>query len=155
MANRKQLALQRALKKVNSRFGPQLVEVEAARWPVNHPPKLIRILRSRDYLVQVYGENDGILRLSIVRAAVNLEGRWADGIPWETLQALKDEAGYAANDAVEIFPCQADIVNVSNMRHLWVLPDTLSFGWRNSDGAAARYQAMQEEVTREAAILDD
>lgn len=35
--------------------------------------------------------------------------------------------------AVEIYPAERDIVNVANMRHLWVLPERLPFGWRRDE----------------------
>ena len=35
---------------------------------------------------------------------------------------------------MEVYPRTADLVNVANMRHLWVLPELLPFAWRK--GAA-------------------
>lgn len=45
------------------------------------------------------------------------------------LQHLRTEAGYADRCAVEIYPPDQDIVNVANMRHLWIveMPD---FAWK-------------------------
>ena len=31
--------------------------------------------------------------------------------------------------AVEVFPADDQVVNVANMRHLWVLPEPLPFAW--------------------------
>ncbi|WP_441316779.1 DUF7694 domain-containing protein [Halomonas sp. hl-4] len=31
---------------------------------------------------------------------------------------------------MEVYPDDANIVNVSNMRHLWVLPEQPAFMWR-------------------------
>jgi hypothetical protein len=50
------------------------------------------------------------------------------------LQTVKDELGYAERDAVEVFPAQGDLVNVANMRHIWVLPYRLPFIWRSLSG---------------------
>ena len=71
------------------------------------------------------------MRLSINRTTLDGD-RWQEGLEWETLQALKNELGYAAHDAVEVFPAAADVVNVANMRHLWVLSEPLPFAWRKT-----------------------
>jgi len=33
-------------------------------------------------------------------------------------------------DAIEIFPADMDVVNVANMRHLWVMAEPVEFAWR-------------------------
>lgn len=77
--------------------------------------------RSRAYAVQVYDINDEWERLSIHRCAFDSNfTRFLDGISWERLQELKAECGRGACEAVEIFPSDEDIVNVANLRHLWV-----------------------------------
>jgi hypothetical protein len=61
----------------------------------------------------------------------HLEGdRWADNITWDELQALKTQCGYGGHDAVEVYPPTRDVVNVANIRHLWVLAEKLPFAWR-------------------------
>lgn len=40
------------------------------------------------------------------------------------------DPGLADSWAVEVFPADADVVNVANMRHLWILPDAPAFAWR-------------------------
>ena len=47
------------------------------------------------------------------------------------LQEIKNTIGYKDKFAVEVYPAENDIVNVANMRHLWVLPKPLGFEWRN------------------------
>jgi hypothetical protein len=56
--------------------------------------------------------------------------RWADGITWDTLQLLKRECGHGERWAVEVYPPDTDIVNVANMRHLWLLRAPPPFGFR-------------------------
>lgn len=34
------------------------------------------------------------------------------------------------DDAGEVFPAESDVVNVANMRHLWLLREPPPFGWR-------------------------
>jgi len=48
----------------------------------------------------------------------------------EALQEIKSAVGYGDRDAVEIFPAQKDLVNVANMRHLWIVPESIPFAWR-------------------------
>lgn len=84
------------------------------------------------YLVQAYDEPGGIVRLtvnSVIRDQQNSR-HWADRIPWDDLQAIKSACGYGDRDAVEVYPRTVDLVNVANMRHLWVLPEPVAFAWR-------------------------
>ena len=65
---------------------------------------------------------------------IDRTGNWLDGISWDQLMALKRHIGYGELYAIEIFPRDTDIVNVANMRHLWILREPLSIGWfKNGD----------------------
>lgn len=136
-----------------------ILEKENAKWPeipVEIPPHeitnfqemnekqgLIRVLRSRYYLIQEYlvPMDTSITRISVCRTDIGPDGRWKDGITWEKLQELKRQAGYGSCDAIEIFPCDDDVVDVANMRHLWVFKDhKIGFIWRNK-------KVQKEELT--------
>ena len=124
-AQRRQLARDNAIQPNT------LQEIPRLQWPNPHAP-LLRVLRSRDFLVQEFAATaPAAVRLSICRTALDGD-RWQDGIAWEDLQRLKRECGYANRDAVEVFPSDADVVNVANMRHIWVLAEPVSFAWRKS-----------------------
>ena len=71
-----------------------------------------------------------IVRLSINRTLLSGE-RWEDGITWDELQSIKMQCGYGDFDAMEIYPADRDIVNVANMRHLWIMASPLKNAWRN------------------------
>lgn len=90
--------------------------------------------RSNKYLVQLFKEDSqqfpGAVRLSICRTKLNPGLGWIDGITWEELQAIKSEIGHGDDYAVEIYPPDKDVVNVANMRHLWLIPGGLDLGWR-------------------------
>jgi hypothetical protein len=116
------------LREANNDYPDYLIEVPRACWPFDSP-SLKRVWRSRHHLVHVYDEPGDIVRLSICRAEVNGQ-RWADGIPWDVLQKLKKQCGFGDRAAVEVFPPDSDVVNVANMRHLWVLPQPPAFMWR-------------------------
>ena len=88
---------------------------------------------SKKYLVQEYRDRGGVIRLSVNRVTRH-NSKWEDKITWDELQRIKREVGYGDSFAVEIYPRDADVVNVSNMRHLWVMPIPLPFGWTNDHG---------------------
>jgi len=96
--------------------------------PVHRQP--IEVWRSRQYLIQVFNERDGIERLSIQSTTHN-GSRFVDGISWDILQRLKSECGRGDKDAVEIYPAESEVVNVANIRHLWVYPGQFPLTWRN------------------------
>lgn len=94
--------------------------------PGKHP---VHVWLSRNYLVQCYEEHHGVMRLSINRTSRN-KGNWNDKITWDELQQIKRECGFGERYAIEIYPQDSEIVNVANMRHLWILPMPLPIGWR-------------------------
>lgn len=81
----------------------------------------IRIMRSREFMVQIFLENDGSHRLSFNRTMIDKYGHYIDGLTWDDLDQLKRQAGYGDKLAVEFYPPERDIVNVANMRHLFVV----------------------------------
>lgn len=118
----------------NTHWPTQLVSVPRCDWPERAPAGLLLVWRSKSFLVQIFEANaPGVLvRMSVNRTAVSTDGGWVQDVPWETLQLLKREAGYGDFDAVEVFPRDLDVVNVANMRHLWVLTERLPFAWRRA-----------------------
>ena len=122
---------ERYIAEENAKWPTTLKEWPRDQWPVSLPA-VVKVLRSRDFLVQVYpAPAPAIARLSILRAGIDNGGGWLQDIGWEAIQRLKAEAGYGEYDAVEVFPPDRDVVNVANIRHLWILePGSLSFAWR-------------------------
>lgn len=118
------------LRKVNRSLSDDFIEIPQDRWPTDADPSRFAVYRSKRFLVQAFNERDGVVRLSVCRAAVDATGNWVAHITWEELQAIKNGVGYEENDAVEIYPRAQDVVNVANMRHLWVLPEHLKYAWR-------------------------
>lgn len=120
----------RLLEKDNSKQPLALQQVPRNQWP-DHPRSPKEVWRSRDYLVQVYAEANGVERLSI--SSTSLQGeRWADGLSWDDLMMLKRQSGRGDRDALEVYPADRDIVNVANMRHLWLPAEPVAFAWRKS-----------------------
>lgn len=111
----------------------KFIGVPQSSWPASQfDPKRFAVFLSTDYLVQAFNEDDGVIRLSINKAKMGINRRWVDGVSWDELQEIKNQCGYADFDAVEVYPRENDVVNVANMRHLWILPEKLSFAWRKA-----------------------
>lgn len=119
------------LDKINALYPEHLIDVPKDKWPpIQEGPMPFRVMRSREFLVQLFSEGPGLTRLSAIRTEITSTGKWKENIRWEDLQALKGQAGYADRDAIEIYPRAVDQVNAANMRHLWVLSDLIPFAWR-------------------------
>ena len=118
------------LQRENASRPQSLVEIPKDHWPNQSPTSPTKAWRSRDFLVQQYNAPPpAIARLSVNRTQID-GVRWKAEITWDELQRIKTECGYGEIDAVEIYPSNADVVNVSNMRHLWLLPpNALPFKW--------------------------
>jgi hypothetical protein len=95
-------------------------------------PMPVEVWRSRCFLLQVYPVSPMIERLSVNRTEIDISGNWVQDVSWEELQDLKRQCGRGDLDAVEIYPADADVVNVANMRHLWVLKVPIPSAWRPS-----------------------
>jgi hypothetical protein len=125
------------MEKENAKWPAELTPVPEAAWPASPPGhhQPVGVWRSREFVAQVFQEADGVIRLSVNRTHIDpADLRWVDGITWDELQALKRQVGLGDRFAVEVYPADLDVVNVGNLRHLWVLPASLSFAWRRNDG---------------------
>jgi len=122
----------RQLARDNAKQPLVMTLVPVQLWPANRPSNVIESWRSRDFVAAVYQEADGVERISINRTEMNGADRWQDGITWDDMQRIKREIGRGNCYTIEIFPCDKDVVNVANMRHLWVLREPLNVGWFKS-----------------------
>lgn len=92
-----------------------------------HPP--IELWLCGTLCIQVYDWKHGAKRLTMHRPYRNAKGDWEDRITWDELQAAKADIGLGDRWAVEAFPPDAELVNVANMRHLFVLEEAPEWGW--------------------------
>ena len=110
---------------MNFATGRKMREVPREQWPFMPSIETVplRVWLSNDYLAVLYQQRiDGKLRLTVNRTRMN--GRsWRDGITWDELQRIKNETLGADVWCVEVYPPESELVNVSNMRHLWVLQE--------------------------------
>lgn len=101
------------------------------QWGEGREPNLFAVWRSFGFLVQCYAEDAFMVRLTVCRTCADRHGEFKAGITWDELQWIKDKVGYADHDAVEIYPRLKDIVNVGNLRHLWVYKTgEVPFRWK-------------------------
>lgn len=120
--------IRRVAAKENGKAGPVLKQVPRGEWPAA-PDRLLEVWRSSRFLAQVFAEEGGITRISVCRITQRA-GQWEQGITWDELMQVKREIGHADDEAVEVYPRDRDVVNVANMRHLWLLTEPLGFVWR-------------------------
>ena len=130
---RKQASEQRQyVKTVAGKDWRKLTPDEIARTPSRGPRPVAGFL-NRQYLVQIYDESHkfpGMVRMSVNRAKIKASGTWADKITWDELQTIKRELGFGDSWGCEVYPPEKDVVNVTNMRHLWLFAVApLRIGW--------------------------
>jgi len=134
-------AAARFVEKRNLEYPACLMRIPVETWPSNAERGRIEVWRSRDFLVQVFAEEGGICRISVNRCKIagfiGEKAQWHDDISWDDLQRIKAECGRGDQYAVEIYPAQQDVVNVANMRHLWVLKEPPVFAWRKESKHAS------------------
>lgn len=106
-------------------------EVPSKDWPTMNNEKLKRVFVNKIFMVQEYHE-DNHIRLT-VNSIKRRGNNWKDGITWEQLQEIKSAVGYGNKCALEVYPEDNNIVNVSNMRHLFILPERPTFAWIKGD----------------------
>ncbi|HYX39940.1 MAG TPA: hypothetical protein VE954_43140 [Oligoflexus sp.] len=75
---------------------------------------------SRSYLVQIFHLNSQWECIAIIRNAFDGHfTRYLDGITWDKIQELKAQCGRGEFEAMELFPADADVQDVSH-RYIWV-----------------------------------
>jgi hypothetical protein len=129
----------REMKRQNLLFPAHLVAVPRDLWPdmSKAPGKsgsvVLSCFRSRAFVVAIWLEPNGFTRMSVNRTEWDeRKQRFRDDISWDDLQRLKAEAGFADMSAVEVYPPDEHVVNVANMRHLFILPHPPACMWRRS-----------------------
>lgn len=124
----------RQLQRDNQAWPITLREIPREAWPdaMQAAANLQRVWRSHDFLVQQFeAPEPATCRLSVCRTQ-QLGATWVGDISWDELQDLKTQAGFGFSFAVEVYPSALDVVNVANMRHLWILAEAPAFAWRRN-----------------------
>lgn len=120
--------------------------VPETQWPAQPPGQNhvhpLMVWRDADFLAILYPVpgSQVMKRLTVVRAAgASMDGRgrvvYRDGITWDDLQRVKRDCGFGDVWAVEVYPDDSELVNVANMRHLWLMAEAPAFAWRKTAAA--------------------
>lgn len=142
----------RQMRRDNLAWPVDLARVPSETWPAVavDGARRIDVWRSRAFLVQLFDEAGGLVRMSVNRTEWDeRQNRFREDITWDDLQRLKGEAGFADRVAIEVFPPDSLLVNVANMRHLWLLPEaaiTLPFVWGGRKHLSESRQLVSAEA---------
>ena len=82
-----------------------------------------RVFKSDRFLVQIRRHNYAVL-LCVCKCKFKKFGQgieYADGITWDELQEIKNQCGYENSWLCEYYPPKDKLINVANIRHLWVM----------------------------------
>ena len=89
----------------------------------SHASDMRQVWRSKKFTVIVWDVPAGT-KLSIQRNEWNpTTRRYNDGITWDEIMEIKRAIGYGDEQGIEFFPRDSEIINIANVRHLWILPD--------------------------------
>ena len=113
----------------NKNQPPVMKRLPEQQWPYK-PEGLKEVWRSQDFLAQIYEAPNAVERISVIRTTIGVFGNWNDRITWDELMKVKHECGWGNEWVVEVYPADTEIVNVANMRHLFVLPAPPEYAWR-------------------------
>jgi len=130
LPRRERLRLISQMQRESNQWPNRLVKIPMDQWPADvleMPHRPTSVFRSRTMLVQVY-DAIGPTRISVSGTVPRSDGEWPE-LNWEELQRAKAECGLGDFWMVELYPPDADVVNVANMRHLWLIPEP-EFGWK-------------------------
>lgn len=90
-----------------------------------------KVWRSQRFLAQLFKEGPRY-RLSVNRCDINSDGSWKGDITWDELMECKRQCGYGDYWAVEVYPPDEQVVNVANIRHLWLVEQPPEYAWKKN-----------------------
>lgn len=111
-----------------------LTEIDISSIPTKGQ-KPLKSWVSNKFLVQLYQEEKA-QRLSISKTEIDNQGNWIDGITWDEIQAIKNELGFHNCWAVEVYPPIDKVVNVANIRHIFLMNSKPEYAWGNDSALA-------------------
>lgn len=124
-------AYARDIQKFIATLPKQLTLYPRADWPDylrTHQAPPDEVWRSRAFLVQIrYKPKDGlggVAEMMSIRRTIH-----GAPITWDELQVIKRDVGRGDRCAVEVYPEDRHLVDVAEMRHLWILAERPAFAW--------------------------
>lgn len=120
----------RAINQRNRNFSRKFQEIPKEQWPEDgEQNQRFKVLRNNEFFVQLFHEPNDVIRMSVNRVEVDTNGDWKQDISWDDLHSIKAMLGYSDKYAIELYPDLYNLVNVANLRHLWILDEPLPIGW--------------------------
>lgn len=111
--------------RLNLETGPEMREVPRDKWPImpGLESEPLNVWLSNEFMAVLYRQRvGGALRLCVNKTRRNGKD-WRDGITWDELQRIKNETLGEDVWCIENYPAQSEVVNVSNMRHLYIVDE--------------------------------
>lgn len=135
-------ASQVALVVANSQQSKVMTEIPLGDWPQEHrraregagyKARPMQVWRSQEFLAVLWLQGDHF-RLSVNRTTMSdtRPENFEDGISWDELMAVKSQCGFHEVWMVEVYPPDCEVVDVANMRHLWLMFEPPAFAWRSA-----------------------
>ena len=92
----------------------------------SHPQDLDSIWRSKKYTVMVWNVPAG-KKMTISRNEWDSHtGRYKDSILWDEIMEIKRQIGFGEQNAIEFYPPDSEVINIANVRHIWLLPKSIT-----------------------------
>jgi len=108
----------------------KLIEFPKGKWEHlnngNSNADVLRVFQCDRFLIQIRRHGPTI-RLCVNKVKFYRDAKdpgelkWQDGITWDELQEIKNQCGYQDHWMCEYYPPQDQVVNVANIRHLWLM----------------------------------
>lgn len=143
----------RQLQVENLKYGDDFQQVSEEQIRATHEGKQrpVTVFRNRHFLAAIYMDDcDGIpyVRMAVNRTELTNDGHFRDGITWEELMRVKAGIGMTNEWMVEVYPPDAEVVNVGNMRHLFVVPQP-PFAWvRHVTPPPAKCESLVSQIIK-------
>ena len=106
----------------------QLVHNEALSEIHHEGKRPVAAWRNRHFYAALFEDEAWQSRLSVNRTELLPDGGFRGDITWDELMAVKRGIGMGDFWMVEIYPADEEVVNVANIRHLWLTPQP-AFAW--------------------------
>lgn len=88
----------------------------------SHAQDLDSVWRNKKYTVMVWNVPAG-KKITISRNTWDSHScRYKDGITWDEIMEIKRGVGFGDQNAIEFYPPDDEIINIANVRHIWILP---------------------------------
>lgn len=92
----------------------------------SHPQDLDSIWRNKKFTVMLWNVPAG-KKMTISRNEWDSKSRrYVDGITWDEIMEIKRGIGFGEQNAVEFYPPDSEVVNIANVRHIWILPHEIT-----------------------------